>query len=176
MCMRSYTGLDREWWVDSISTTRYIINRSPHVSLDGDVPYKVWSRKYPDYGRLIIFGYTAYYHVDEGKLDAKAKKAIFLGYATGVKGYQLWFIDDSKFIISRDVTFDEDTMVASPKAKVIDDNDIGTSKSQVVEIESKDYSGSSRIQQEDNGDSHDDEDYEFEYETIEQENVLTREQ
>ena len=177
MCMRSYAGLGKEWWAESIATARYIVNRSPHVSLDGDVPYKVWSGKHADYGRLRIFGCTAYYHVDEGKLDAKAKKAIFLGYATGVKGYRLWSIDDSKFVISRDVTFDEDTMVASPKANVTGGYDIETSKSQVVEIEPKHHPGSSRVQQEDHGDTHDEDDGdEVEYETLEQENMQAHEQ
>jgi len=38
-------------------------------------------------------------------------KAIFLGYAKGVKGYRLWCLEDSKFVISRDATFDEKSMV-----------------------------------------------------------------
>ncbi|KAL2461701.1 Copia LTR rider [Abeliophyllum distichum] len=76
--------------------------------------------EHTDYERLRFFGCTTYYHVNEGKLDARAKNAIFLGYAAGVKGYRLWCMEDSKFIISRDVTFDENSMVASLKATVPD--------------------------------------------------------
>jgi hypothetical protein len=45
------------------------------------------------------------------KLGNKAKKAILVGYAKGVKGYCLWSLEDSKFVISRYVTFDEKSIV-----------------------------------------------------------------
>lgn len=171
MCMRSDAGLGREWWAEAVATANYIINRSPHSKLDGDVPYKVWSGEHADYERLRIFGCTAYYHVSEGKLDARAKKAIFLGYARGVKGYRLWSVEDSKFIISRDVTFDENSMEASSKALVPCGVDNETSRSQVVEIEPKDQPGSSRVQAVDHGDTQDESDDELEHETVQQENV-----
>ena len=39
-------------------------------------------------------------------------KCIFISYPEGVKGYKLWKMEPvrSKFIISRDVTFDETRM------------------------------------------------------------------
>ena len=45
--------------------------------------------------------------------NLKAKKAIFLGYATRVKGYMLWCHDPKspKFVISRDVNFDENFLL-----------------------------------------------------------------
>lgn len=82
----------------------------------------------------------------------------------------LWCIEDSKFIISRDVTFDENSMVASLKAMVPSGDDVGTSKSQVVEIEPKDQPGSSRVQEEYHADTQE------ESETVQQENVQASQQ
>ncbi|KAK3020186.1 hypothetical protein RJ639_047130 [Escallonia herrerae] len=61
-----------------------------------------------------IFGCPAYAHVNDGKLEPRVKKCIFLGYANGVKGYRLWCPDSksSRFLISRDVTFDESSMLS----------------------------------------------------------------
>jgi len=68
-----------------------------------------------------VFGCPAYVHVNEGKLEPRVKKCIFLGYANEVKGFRLWYSDSksSKLIISRDVTFDESSMV-TPKKECLD--------------------------------------------------------
>ena len=45
------------------------------------------------------------------KLDAKSKKSIFLGYPKGANGYMLWDPESKKKVISRDVVFDEASML-----------------------------------------------------------------
>ncbi|KAG6432874.1 hypothetical protein SASPL_104463 [Salvia splendens] len=73
---------------------------------------EVWSGKpATDYDSLRIFGSIAYYHVTESKLDPRAKKALFMGFSAGVKGYRLWCLESKKTIVSRDVTFDESSML-----------------------------------------------------------------
>ncbi|KAG6409269.1 hypothetical protein SASPL_132304 [Salvia splendens] len=73
---------------------------------------EVWSGKpATDYDSLRIFGSIAYYHVTESKLDPRAKKALFMGFSAGVKGYRLWCLESKKMIVSRDVTFDESSML-----------------------------------------------------------------
>ncbi|CAB4265677.1 unnamed protein product [Prunus armeniaca] len=48
------------------------------------MPMEVWSGKpWTDYKYLHIFGYLAYYHVRESKLDPRAKKTLFMGFSTG---------------------------------------------------------------------------------------------
>ena len=42
------------------------------------------------------------------KLDAKAHKAIFVGYPPGVKGYKLYDLEKKKFVVWQDVQFFED--------------------------------------------------------------------
>ena len=54
-----------------------------------------------------VFGCTAYAHVDNGKLEPRAVKCIFLGYKSGVKGFKLWNPGTQKVVISRNVIFNE---------------------------------------------------------------------
>ncbi|KAL5822694.1 hypothetical protein ACOSQ3_020617 [Xanthoceras sorbifolium] len=52
---------------------------------------EVWFGKpATDYDSLHVFGSAAYYHITESKLDPRAKKATFMGIASGSKGYRLW--------------------------------------------------------------------------------------
>ncbi|XXG58369.1 hypothetical protein AAC387_Pa04g0693 [Persea americana] len=136
-CILSNAGLPRKFWAEAVNTACYLINRSPSTAIECKTPVEVWSPAPADYTNLRIFGCPAYAHVNDGKLEPRARKCIFLGYADGVKGYRLWCLDGKspKCIISRDVTFDESTML-KPKecqdaGKVEDQN--GASKQ--VELE-----------------------------------------
>ncbi|KAE8678648.1 hypothetical protein F3Y22_tig00111402pilonHSYRG00027 [Hibiscus syriacus] len=80
-----------------------------------------------DYDSLHVFGSTAYYHVKESKLDPRAKNAIFMGITSGVKGYRLWCPETKKIIFSRDVIFDESTMLRKVTSEKLDQTD-GTPK------------------------------------------------
>ena len=44
------------------------------------------------------------YHVKDSKLDPRAKKSIFLGFDSSVKGFRLWCPKSKKIIHSHDVT------------------------------------------------------------------------
>ena len=67
----------------------------------------MWTGRPPKIAHLKPFGCVGYVHTNQGKLDSRAMKAIFLGYPKGVKGYRLWLINDRKVVISRDVIFNE---------------------------------------------------------------------
>ena len=60
-----------------------------------------------------MFGCAAYAHVDNGKLEPRAIKCVFLGYGSGVKAYKLWNPDTQKAFFSRNVVFNESAMFPS---------------------------------------------------------------
>jgi ATP-binding cassette subfamily B (MDR/TAP) protein 1 len=101
--MLSNSGLNRRFWAEAASTTCYLINRSPSIAIDKKTPIEVWSSSPADYSQLKVFGCTAYAHVDNGKLEPRAVKCIFLGYQSGVKGYKLCNPQTQKVVISRNV-------------------------------------------------------------------------
>jgi len=48
-----------------------------------------WGKTATDYDMLRVSGCLAYYHVYDGKLEPRAKMALFLGFKRGVKGYKI---------------------------------------------------------------------------------------
>ena len=111
-CMLSNAGLGKQFWAEAVMYASHLINRLPSAALNGKTPLEVWSGKPAnDYDTLRVFGSTAYYHVKESKLDPRAKKVLFKGVTSGVKGYRLWCLSSKKIISSKDVTFDESAML-----------------------------------------------------------------
>ncbi|WVZ25126.1 hypothetical protein V8G54_003670 [Vigna mungo] len=128
-CMLLGSGLSKAFWGEATNTAVYLINRSPSSALNFKTPMEVWSGRPADYSHLRVFGSLAFAHVRGDKLDSRAAKCIFLGYAEGVKGYRLWRLDSpSKLIISRDVIFDETRMAMHPENS-------GSEKKILVEVE-----------------------------------------
>ncbi|KAG8478350.1 hypothetical protein CXB51_028073 [Gossypium anomalum] len=80
-------------------------------------PQGVWSGNPANYSDLKIFGCPAYAHVDNGKLEPRSIKCVFLGYKAGVKGYKLWCPKNRKVVISIDVVFDETAMLPNLSLK-----------------------------------------------------------
>ncbi|KAG8490001.1 hypothetical protein CXB51_016020 [Gossypium anomalum] len=111
-CMLSNAGLGKEFWAEAVTYACHLINRLPSAAINKKTPMEMWTGKSAtDYDSLHVFGSTAYYHVKESKLDPIAKKSLFLGITDGVKGYRLWCPNTRKIVFSRDVTFDESTML-----------------------------------------------------------------
>jgi len=86
----SNDGLNKRFWAEAASTSCYLINCSPSIPLDKKTPIEVCSGSPADYSQLRVFGCIAYAHVDNGKLEPRVVKCIFIGYQHGVKGYKLW--------------------------------------------------------------------------------------
>jgi hypothetical protein len=110
-CMLSDAGLGKEFWAEAVSTTCYLVNRSPTNFIECKTPEEVWSCKPTNYSNLKVFGCPAYFHMNEGMLEPRANKSFFVEYPMNVKGYKLWCPNLSKIFISRDVTFYESAML-----------------------------------------------------------------
>lgn len=87
--MLSESGLGQEFWGEAASTAVFLINRSPSTALEFGIPEEKWKNSLPDYSGLKRFGCVSYVHSDQGKLNPRAKKGVFLGYPTGVKGFRM---------------------------------------------------------------------------------------
>ena len=109
--MLSNAQLSKSFWTEAASTACYLINRSPSVAIEKKTPQEVWSSSPATYSDLKIFECPAYAHVDNGKLEPRSMKCIFLGYRFGVKGYKLWCPETKKLVISKDVIFGETSMI-----------------------------------------------------------------
>ncbi|KAG8477637.1 hypothetical protein CXB51_031043 [Gossypium anomalum] len=116
-CMLSNANLPKSFWAEAASTACFLINRSPSVAIEKKTPQEVWSGNPANYSDLKIFGCPAYAHVDNGKLEPRSIKCVFLGYKAGVKGYKLWCPENRKVVISRDVVFDETAVIPNLSLK-----------------------------------------------------------
>ncbi|GAB1862403.1 hypothetical protein CAJAP_03482 [Camponotus japonicus] len=110
-CMLIDANLPNKYWGEAVCTANYLQNRL-YTKVTGTTPFERWYKKKPSLQHIHVFGSEVYAHVPKElrrKLDEKAKKFIFVGYAENAKGYRLLDMRTDRVIISRDVNFlDED--------------------------------------------------------------------
>ena len=63
-------GLSKSFWVEAMSTACYLVNRYLASAIDFQTPGELWSGTPADYSKLKNFGYPAYAHCNDGKLNA----------------------------------------------------------------------------------------------------------
>ncbi|KAH9672465.1 hypothetical protein KPL70_017737 [Citrus sinensis] len=95
-CMLSNAGLNKKFWAKTVSYASHLVNQLPSAAI------------------------RAYYHVKDGKLDPRARKTIFVGFKGEVKGFKLWDLKDKKFVCSRDVTFNEASMMKASSSQQVE--------------------------------------------------------
>ena len=108
--MLIYSGLPKKFWAEVVVTACYLINRCPSYVITFKPPLDVLKGTNSSYEHLRIFGWLAYAHTTQDKLEPRAQRCVFLGYPEEVMGYKLWNFEGRKNIISRDTIFDEETM------------------------------------------------------------------
>ena len=89
------------------------------MSADSKTPKELFYGDKPDVSNLKTFGARAYVHIPKAqrqKLDPVSIKGIMVGYVADNKAYRI-MLDDTKKIISRDVTFEESIGVPKDEDK-----------------------------------------------------------
>ena len=92
-CMLSHAKLPRTFWGETMKTVVDLVNLSPFVSWELDIPDRMWTEKDVFYEHLKMLGarHLCMFPQDErGKLDDKANKFIFQGYGHEEFDYRLW--------------------------------------------------------------------------------------
>lgn len=104
-CMLSSSGLPKTFWAEAVSTSMYLINRTPSSAIQMKTPIEMWSGVPAEYEELRVFGSLCYAHIDQGKLEPRAERCVILGYPEGTKGYRVWRMENvsPKVKLSRDV-------------------------------------------------------------------------
>ena len=104
--------MPKEFWAEALSVATHVRNRVTTRGLGSDTtPFQVLYNRKPNMSYLRVFGSRCWYNLrkpDIDKLDPRAREALMIGYARGIRGYKLWDIADQKVVVSRDVKFDED--------------------------------------------------------------------
>ena len=83
-------NLPYKFWAEALSTAVYLKNCSQAKAVKDMTPFEAWKNTRPKVGHLRVFGCDAFAHIPKDKrhkLDAKARKCIFLGYGEETKGY-----------------------------------------------------------------------------------------
>ena len=82
-CLRMNIGLAKNFQVEAMNMTCFLIKRLSIVALDMKIEEEVWISNTIDYYAIRMFGFSAYVHVsseERSKLDAKSRQCIFIGY------------------------------------------------------------------------------------------------
>ena len=104
--------VNEDFWALACKASTYLLNRSPHSSIDC-TPYESWFGKKPHVGHIRIWGCRAYAAVPKdrrSKFDTKLRDCILVGFYDVENLYQLWDITAPQCIKCRDVIFHENVL------------------------------------------------------------------
>jgi len=104
------SNLPKVYWTYAVSHAIHLINRLPTPTLKNKSPYEIFHGDPPTLLHLKVFGCLCYASTLENnrtKFDPRARKGVFIGYKTGVKGYIVLDIQTREIFISRNVIFYE---------------------------------------------------------------------
>ena len=86
-CMLINARLLAKFWTEVVNTTCHLINKCLSSAINFKTPQEVWTSKPGSYQHLGVFRSTTYALENDGKLQPRTKKCLFLGYPIRVKGH-----------------------------------------------------------------------------------------
>jgi hypothetical protein len=108
-----------ELWGEFLKSAIYVLNRTlscnPSSSSSTKTPHELLFNEKPNISHLRIIGCRAYVHIpaaNHRKLEPKGIPCWLVGYGDSTKGWKMWDPATRKFILSRDVTFNEDLLIS----------------------------------------------------------------
>ena len=108
-----------ELWGEFLKSAIYVLNRTlscnPSSNSSSKTPHELLFGEKPDISHLRVIGCRAYVHVPDAnhrKLEPKGIPCWLFGYGDYTKGWRMWDPATRKFIVSRDVTFDENLLIS----------------------------------------------------------------
>lgn len=105
-----HSNVPLDLWNFCIQHAVHIINRLPSPLLKYKSPYELLFKQPPVMLHLKVFGCLSYatsLQAHRTKFQPRARKAIFIGYKEGTKGFILYDLENHDIFISRNVVFYE---------------------------------------------------------------------
>lgn len=96
-----------QFWSECVLIAAYLINRTPSPWLGNKTPFELLHKLWI-YSHLKVFvclAFASTLSAQRIKLDPRARICVFIGYPTGVKGYELCDLQHKQIFISQNVTF-----------------------------------------------------------------------
>lgn len=113
--------LPKRYWGWALLHAVHLANITPSKATPGTTPFELAMGRKPTVDDLRVFGCPAYAHVPKAlrkKLDAKCIKCIYLGRGAETAAHLCYEPRTGKYIISRDVTFDEKFHTAAGQGRL----------------------------------------------------------
>jgi hypothetical protein len=79
-------------WAEAINYATWLKNRLPSRAIPGYTSYKLINKSKPNLAQAHKFGAKVFVHIqDAGKLEARAKEAVFVCMDDQSKGYRIYW-------------------------------------------------------------------------------------
>ena len=110
--------LPNKYWAEAAFTACYLQNYSYTSALNYTTPFELWTGIKPNLCHLRNFGCKGFSHIPDEKrtkFAIKSTPCIFVGYGEplGIKGYRLYNPATQQIFSSRDVIFEEDSLLTT---------------------------------------------------------------